>query len=35
MLEIMVQQGARADLGRPKTSPIENKTAFCEFLRRS
>ena len=35
MLEIMVQKGARADLGRPKTSPIENKTAFCEFLRRS
>ncbi|MFT4641627.1 MAG: phosphonopyruvate decarboxylase [Verrucomicrobiales bacterium] len=34
MLEIMVQQGARADLGRPKTSPIENKTAFQEFLSR-
>ncbi|MDB4491590.1 phosphonopyruvate decarboxylase [bacterium] len=32
MLEIMVQKGARADLGRPKTSPIENKTAFKEFL---
>ncbi len=32
MLEIMVQKGARADLGRPKTSPIENKTAFTEFL---
>lgn len=32
MLEIMVQKGARADLGRPKTSPIENKTAFQEFL---
>jgi len=28
MLEIMVQKGARADLGRPKTSPTENKTAF-------
>ena len=35
MLEIMVQTGARADLGRPKTSPIENKTAFTEFLRRA
>jgi phosphonopyruvate decarboxylase len=33
MLEIMVQKGARADLGRPKTSPIENKEAFIEFLR--
>jgi phosphonopyruvate decarboxylase len=35
MLEIMVQQGARADLGRPQTSPIENKTAFKEFLSQS
>ena len=32
LLEIMVAGGARADLGRPKTSPIENKTAFTEFL---
>ena len=32
LLEIMVQKGARTDLGRPKTSPIENKTAFAEFL---
>jgi phosphonopyruvate decarboxylase len=32
MLEIMVRKGARSDLGRPKTSPIENKTAFTEFL---
>lgn len=32
LLEIMVQKGTRADLGRPKTSPIENKTAFTEFL---
>ena len=32
MLEIMVQKGARDDLGRPKTTPIENKTAFTEFL---
>ncbi len=35
MLEIMVQKGARTDLGRPKTSPIENKTAFTEFLIRA
>jgi len=32
MLEIMVKKGARADLGRPLTTPIENKTAFAEFL---
>lgn len=32
MLEIMVRKGARADLGRPKTSPIENKIAFTKFL---
>jgi len=32
LLEIMVQKGARTDLGRPKTSPIENKTAFTDFL---
>jgi len=32
MLEIMVQRGARSDLGRPKTTPIENKIAFTRFL---
>jgi phosphonopyruvate decarboxylase len=32
LLEIMVQKGARSDLGRPKTSPQENKKAFMEFL---
>lgn len=32
LLEIMVKKGARADLGRPRTSPIENKTAFMAFL---
>jgi phosphonopyruvate decarboxylase len=32
MLEIMVRKGARSDLGRPKSSPIENKTAFTQFL---
>ncbi|MGK0190543.1 MAG: phosphonopyruvate decarboxylase [Verrucomicrobiales bacterium] len=32
MLEIMVKSGARSDLGRPKSSPIENKTAFTRFL---
>jgi len=32
ILEIMVRKGARADLGRPTTSPIENKIAFRNFL---
>jgi phosphonopyruvate decarboxylase len=32
LLEIMVKTGARSDLGRPKSSPVENKTAFAEFL---
>lgn len=32
LLEIMVKRGARAELGRPKSSPIENKIAFMEFL---
>lgn len=31
-LEVMVSKGARADLGRPKSSPVENKRAFMEFL---
>jgi len=32
LLEVLVRKGARAELGRPKSSPIENKTAFTEFL---
>ena len=32
LLEIMVRKGARTDLGRPKSSPLENKAAFTEFL---
>jgi len=32
LLEIMVRKGARSDLGRPGTSPIENKNAFIQFL---
>jgi phosphonopyruvate decarboxylase len=27
-IEVRVRRGARADLGRPKSSPVENKTAF-------
>jgi len=32
MLEVRVTQGARSDLGRPKSTPAENKTAFMEFV---
>lgn len=32
LLWIKVRKGARADLGRPKTSPIENKHALMEQL---
>lgn len=32
MLEIKVNKGARKDLGRPTTTPIENKEAFMKFL---
>jgi phosphonopyruvate decarboxylase len=29
-IEIRVKRGSRADLGRPKTSPAENKAAFMK-----
>lgn len=32
LLEIRVRKGARADLGRPKISPRENKIRFMQFL---
>ena len=32
LLEVKVKKGARKDLGRPTTTPIENKEAFMEFL---
>jgi len=32
MLEIRVKKGARDDLGRPKSSPKDNKVEFMEFL---
>ena len=32
LLEIKVKKGARKDLGRPTTTPIENKKAFMGFL---
>lgn len=32
-LEILVRKGARKDLGRPTTTPVQNKDAFMEFLK--
>ena len=32
-IEVRVSKGARADLGRPKTSPVENKNAFMALLK--
>ena len=32
LLEVKVKKGARADLGRPTTTPIENKEALMSFL---
>jgi len=33
LLEIMVKKGSRPNLGRPTTTPIENKQAFMDFLK--
>jgi phosphonopyruvate decarboxylase len=33
LLEIRVRRGARKDLGRPTTTPVQNKQAFMDFLR--
>lgn len=33
-LEIKVNKGARENLGRPTTTPLENKIAFQEFLKK-
>jgi phosphonopyruvate decarboxylase len=32
LLEILVNKGARKNLGRPKTSPVQNKQEFMGFL---
>lgn len=32
LLEILVKPGSRSDLGRPKSTPIENKNAFMNSL---
>jgi len=31
-IEIKIKKGARKDLGRPKSSPQENKEAFMKFI---
>ena len=31
-IEVLVKKGARKDLGRPKSSPIENKQELMKFL---
>ena len=33
LLEIRCACGARADLGRPTTTPLQNRDAFMDFLR--
>ena len=33
-LEIKINKGARKDLGRPTTTPLENKNAFMQFVQR-
>jgi phosphonopyruvate decarboxylase len=32
-IEVKVKKGSRKNLGRPKTTPIENKEAFMKFLK--
>ena len=32
LLEVKVNKGARKDLGRPTTTPIENKEDFMKFI---
>lgn len=34
LLEVRVRRGSRSDLGRPKSSPLENKAAFMKTLSR-
>lgn len=31
-LEVMVRKGSRKDLGRPTTTPVENKRAFMQYI---
>lgn len=34
LLEVRVKKGSRADLGRPKSSPAENKDSFIQKIRK-
>ena len=34
LLEVKVKKGNRKDLGRPTTTPIQNKKAFMAFLQK-
>jgi phosphonopyruvate decarboxylase len=33
LLEVRIAPGARADLGRPTTTPLENKIDFMAYVR--
>ena len=33
LLEVKVKKGNRKDLGRPTTTPVQNKEALMEFLK--
>jgi len=33
LLEVRVKKGARKDLGRPKSSPAENKIKLMQYLK--
>ena len=33
MVVVKVNKGSRKDLGRPTSTPIENKKKFTEFIR--
>ncbi|MDR2772711.1 MAG: phosphonopyruvate decarboxylase, partial [Elusimicrobiota bacterium] len=33
-IEVLVRKGARKNLGRPQSSPVDNKKAFMSFLKR-
>ena len=35
LLEIKVKKGSREDLGRPTTTPVENKEALMSFLEKN
>ena len=32
-LEVMISNGTRSDLGRPKSTPLENKKSLMNFLK--